>query len=71
VEHGFDAADLPLLDLEQLGHLPCPVDPIMVEEHEGERDATLPVDRNGRLIGRALPSGKRRRMRLVSAEALA
>src|SRR5690606_24028577 len=44
VEHGLDARDLAVLDLEELGELPRPVDAIVVEERQRERDAALDVD---------------------------
>src|SRR5690606_8509968 len=46
VEHGLDAADLPVLDLEQLRELPRPIDLMVVEEPEREHDPPLAVDRD-------------------------
>ncbi len=42
----LDAADLAVLDLEQLAELPGPVDVVVVEEREGEHDAALAVHRH-------------------------
>src|SRR5690606_29184204 len=46
MEDGFDPADLPVLDLEQLGELPCPVDPVVIEERDREHDPLLAIDRD-------------------------
>src|ERR1700733_4141600 len=43
LEHGLDATDLALLNLEQLAQLPRPVDVVMIEEGEREDDAALAV----------------------------
>src|SRR6185437_5856427 len=46
VEDRFDAADLAVLDLEELSELPGPVDVLMVEEGKGEDNAVLAIDRH-------------------------
>src|SRR5690606_14374506 len=46
MEDGFDSANLAVLDPEQLGELPGPVDPVMVEEGEGEHDPLFSIDRD-------------------------
>src|SRR5580700_283025 len=43
LEHGLDAADPALLNLEEFAQLPRPVDVVMIEEGEGEDDAALAV----------------------------
>src|SRR5690606_29243328 len=43
VEHRLDPANQPVLDLEELGQLPRPVDPMMIEEREREDDASLAI----------------------------
>src|SRR4030095_7512489 len=44
VEHRLDPADLAFLEFEELGELPGPVDPIVIEERERKDDAALAVD---------------------------
>src|SRR5688572_11525105 len=44
MEDGFDAANLAVLNLEQLRQLPRPVDVVVVEEGEGIDDAALAID---------------------------
>jgi hypothetical protein len=44
MEERFDPANHAVLDLEQLGDLPGPVDLFVIEEAEGEHDAPLAVD---------------------------
>src|SRR4029079_9102178 len=46
LENRFDPPDLALFDLEELAKLPGPVDPVMVEEGEGEDDASLAIHRD-------------------------
>src|SRR5262245_35603098 len=43
MEDGLDTPDLALLDPEQLGDLPGPVDAVVIEEAEGEHDAAFAV----------------------------
>src|SRR5580700_2802310 len=43
LEHGLDAADLALLNLEELAQLPRPVDVVMIEKGEREHDTALAV----------------------------
>jgi hypothetical protein len=44
MKDGLDPADLALLDLEQVGELPSPIDVLVIEEREREHDAALAVD---------------------------
>ena len=43
MKYRFDAADHPVLDLEQLSELPGPVDAVMVEKRECKHDASLGI----------------------------
>src|SRR5690606_34793334 len=67
VEHGLDPADLAVLDLEDLGELPGPVQPVVVEEAEREDVAALAVDGDEAAIANPRDDAPKRLLELLLA----